>query len=119
MSIIKDSYNPTAVILTNTQKAVLGIAFNSPTPEVAFEQANGTPALITARNILERLGLVNATNNTLVLTPSGQQAVVNNNIADESGAITPEGEALINAVSQSKAVSEDFSLLQSLIESCQ
>ena len=117
MSIIVDSYNPQAVMLTATQKGILAILHNSPTPEAAFEATNGSPALITARNLLERLGLIQVAGVRAALTQAGQQAVTANNIVDETGQITDEGSALIDAINVRKTdkVTEDFGLLKSLI----
>lgn len=117
MSILKDSYNPQAVMLTATQKGILAILYNSPTPEAAFETINGSPALVTARNLLERLGLIALGGNRAALTQAGQQAVMANNIADETGQITDEGTALINAINvrRTERVAEDFVLLKVLI----
>lgn len=110
------TYNPQAVMLTATQKGVLAILHNSPTPESAFEAVNGSPALITARNLLERLGLIQVGGNRAVLTPAGRQAVVSNNIADQSGQMTEDGAALIDTINASRGVTtEGFELLKSLI----
>lgn len=118
MSIIKDSYNPRAVVLTATQKGILAILYNAPTPEMAYETTNGSHALITARNILERLGLIILGDNKAALTQDGQDAVRANNIADETGQITDEGSALIDSINSTrtdKGLVEDFKLLKSLI----
>ena len=118
MSIIKDSYNPQAVMLTATQKGILAILYNTPTPEAAFETTNGLPSLVTARNLLERLGLIRVGGNRAALTDAGQQAVVANNIVDETGQITDEGSALIDAINVRRSelrVAEEFTLLKALI----
>lgn len=108
--------NPQAVMLTATQKGVLAILHNSPTPESAFEAINGSPTLITARNLLERLGLIQVGGNRAVLTHTGRQAVIANNIADQTGQITDDGAALIDAINNHKVVAtEGFDLLKSLI----
>lgn len=116
MSIIKDSYNPQAVMLTATQKGILAVLYNSPTPEAAFETTNGNPALITARNLLERIGLVKVAGNQAVLTQAGQQAVHANNIADETGKMTDEGAAMIDSINTVRTT-ESFDLLKSLMPS--
>lgn len=106
--------NAQAVMLTATQKGILAILHNSPSPETAFEAINGSPALITSRNLLERLGLIQVSENKAVLTPAGREAVVANNIADQNGQITDNGAALIDAINASR-VTEGFELLKSLI----
>lgn len=115
---MNENYNPQSVILTNTQKGVLATVYNAPTPESAFEAINGTPTLITARNLLERLGLVTVSGNQAMLSQAGQAAVMSNNLADESGQLTDEGAALIEALKNARTdykVVEGFSLLKSLI----
>ena len=87
--------NQQAVLLTVTQKIVLAVLFNAPTPEVAYENINGNVRFITARNVLERLGYVVVSANRAALTDSGRNAVVTNNIADPSGVLTPDDETLI------------------------
>ena len=106
--------NAQAVMLTATQKGILAVLHNSPSPETAFEAINGSPALVTARNLLERLGLIQVAGGKAVLTPAGRQAVVQNNIADQSGQITDDGAALIDAINTGR-VMEGFDLLKSLI----
>jgi predicted methyltransferase len=115
MSIIMDSFNADAVMLTVTQKSVLAVVYNAPTPLSALEAINGTPELVTARNILERLGLVIVTNGAAALTEKGNKAVIANNIADMEGNLTEEGQALINAVAT--PLGEGFVLLPTLIGS--
>lgn len=115
---VTENYDPSSVMLTDTQKGVLAVIANSPTPEMAYETINGTPALVTARNLLEQLGLIRVGGNKAVLTQTGQQAVVANNIADETGQLTDEGAALIDKVNAGKSdykVVEGFSLLKTLI----
>lgn len=117
MSIIKELLEPRTVMLTNIQKAVLAAVFNSPTPEAAFEAINGSPALVTARNILERLGLISIESTKASLTDEGNAAIVANNIADESGQLTDVGTALIdkiNAVRKDYKVVESFELLKTI-----
>lgn len=107
--------NPNSTLLTNTQKAVLAIVLNAPTPEVAFENTNDTQALITARNLLKQLGFIVIANNTITLTPSGQDIIVSNNISDSEGNITDEGEQLIASINQTRPMVEAFELLKTLI----
>lgn len=117
MSIIKELYNPKSVMLTVTQKSILAALYNSPTPEAAFEAINGTTMLITARNLLERLGLIQVVGNKAGLTDMGREAVIANNIADETGKLTDEGTAMIDSLNATKAraVAERFSMLTTLI----
>lgn len=116
MSIIVDSYNPQAVMLTATQKGILAIIHNAPTPEAAFEAINGSPALITARNLLERLNLIVVADIRAALTQQGKIAITANNLADETGQITDEGTALIDAINvrRTDKVAENFEFLKSI-----
>lgn len=110
------TFNPQTVILNNVQKGILAVIKNSPTPETAYEAINGSTALITSRNLLERIGLIRVNARQAVLTPAGEQAVTANNIVDETGKITDEGSQLVNLVNQSRdKVNEGFGLLKSLI----
>lgn len=112
-----NSGTPEAVILTSTQKGVLAVIYNTPTPETAFDTTNGNQALVTARSILERLGMIQVGGNRAVLTPSGKNAIVANNITDQSGELTEEGTALIDAVNAllRTKTNESFALLSTLI----
>jgi hypothetical protein len=109
---------PAAVILTDTQKGVLAVIYNTPTPETAFYTTTGNQALVTARNILERLGMIQVGGNRAVLTPIGRDAVIANNITDTTGELTEEGTALIDAVSAmlKTKTNEAFVLLSTLID---
>lgn len=115
---MSNSINPQSVMLTDTQKGVLAIIANAPTPETAYEAVNGTPALVTSRNLLERGGFIQVSNNQAVLTDAGRNAAVANNIIDETGQLTDEGAALIDTMNAERAeykVVESFELLKTLI----
>lgn len=108
--------NPNTVLLTNTQKGILAIIHNSPTPESAYESINGSPSLVTSRNILERLGLISVSGIQAALTDAGQRAALANNIMDDAGNITEEGERLIDDINSRRGtVYEGFALLSSLV----
>jgi hypothetical protein len=122
MSIITDSYNPRAVLLTHIQKGVLAVIYNSPTPQMAFQSTIGDESLVLARNLLERLGLVKVTNNQAILTPDGELAVRANNLVDETGKLSDDGAEVVDWITGNKIapkkVSEasEFALLKGFIE---
>lgn len=109
--------SPEAILLTDIQKGVLAVVYNTPTPETAFDTINGNRALVTARSILERLGMIQVHGNRVVLTQSGKNAIISNNIADQSGEMTEDGTAMIDAVNAllGARTNEGFVLLRSLI----
>jgi hypothetical protein len=78
--------------LTDAQKGMLVTVFASATPQQAFDMASGSPNTIQAKDELVRLGLVQQSANQLALSPSGKDALYNNNLVDQTGQLTPEGE---------------------------
>lgn len=103
MNLIKEFLNPEAVQLTSLQKGVLATIATAATPEIAFETCNGVQSLVVARNILRTLGLVKINQGQLALTDQGQNALVTNNILDETGQLTEDGEKYITMVDEERS----------------
>ena len=80
--------------LTDNQKRVMAKIIQAPTPRVASEDVIGSKNLVAARDILQRLGLVTFIQGELSLSDKGREVARQENIADESGALTPDGEKL-------------------------
>lgn len=92
MKFLQEIINPNSINLTNNQMGVLITVKISPTPEVAFENTNGSEASVYARNSLRTLGLLRVGGNKVVLTPSGEQVLTNYNLVDETGQMTEHGQ---------------------------
>jgi hypothetical protein len=91
MRIFEDRTN--AVIRpTDNQKKVLTQIKAAPTPQVAAAEISKGTNLLAARDMLIRLGLVELRDNEAYITPAGEEIMRNQNLADESGNLTPEGE---------------------------
>ncbi len=95
---------------TDNQKRVLTVIKASATPQVAASEISKGQNLLAARDMLVRLGLVKLENNGAFLTPEGEELLQNQNLTDESGSLTPDGEKY--AFPEGKPQTE--SLLQSL-----
>lgn len=82
--------------LTDAQKTVLAMAQFSATPKQAFASTTGSDKLVYARDSLARLGYINLSNGEVSITPAGQNAIIQYNLADPSGQPTQEATVLMN-----------------------
>lgn len=81
------------VRLSDNQKRVIAKILAAPTPKLAAEEISDGANMIKARDILMDLGLITFTlNDQAELTDKGQQVAQAENLADESGQLTPDGE---------------------------
>lgn len=79
---------------TNNQKKVLAKIIAAPTPEVAASEISQGRALVTARDMLAKLGLITIEDNKASVTDLGEEIMRNQNIIDDARQLTPDGEKL-------------------------
>lgn len=84
----------TSVSLTSNQKRVLAKIAASPTPRVAGEEISGNQNLAAARDDLAKLGAIEFVGGEASMTDKGQQLARDENIVDDGGQLTQDGEAL-------------------------
>lgn len=82
------------ISLTTNQKRVLAKIIASPTPKVAGEEIQGDQNLVAARDQLSKLGMIQFVGGEASITATGEQYARDENITDESGQLTPDGEVL-------------------------
>jgi hypothetical protein len=82
------------VTLTTTQKRVIAKTLASPTPKVAGEAISGDENMITARDQLAKLGVIEYIGGEVNITEKGQALAKDENIIDDSGQLTDDGNAL-------------------------
>lgn len=80
---------------TNTQKQIMAMVLSAPTPKVAAEQISAHINLKAAREQLAQLGLLTYTGNSAALTDRGMALAYSENIADEGGQLTDQGQQLV------------------------
>lgn len=78
--------------LTNNQKRVIARIAAAPTAKVASEKISSDQNIITARNELMKLGLITFNPSQATITNKGQLIAQQENILDDTGQLTPEGE---------------------------
>ena len=102
-----DDTSSAAVRLTNTQKNVLLSIYTAPTPEAAYDVTTGSENVVVARKQLRSIGLINVDdgNARAGVTDSGQEALINANLIDETGQVTEDGEVVL---SQEEVIKQDF-----------
>jgi len=121
MGILKELVNPNTAMLNDTQMAVLLMTKISSSPQMAYANTNEAENLVTARETLAKLQLVEFGNNMLILTDAGEQMLVYHDLVDEGGMVTDEGNEILDRVSQTSTnfvqqeVREDFSFLKRLL----
>lgn len=82
------------VTLTSNQKRVLAKILASPTPKVAGKEISGDQNLIAARDQLMKLGAIEYVAGEASVTEKGQQLAQEENVVDQNGQLTPDGQAL-------------------------
>ena len=103
MKKIRDILNEAPTInLTDAQKGMLITIHASATPQQAYDMASGSPNTVQAKDELVRLGLAQQSANQLALTPQGNDALINNNLVDQTGQLTPEGENQLKSFETNK-----------------
>lgn len=101
------------VLLNITQKGILAACAVSQTPQLAYEATNGSEPLVVQRNQLHKLGLVQLSNQTVTLTPAGRNALVSNNLTDETGQLTADGKLFMDGVTVERATANDVQSINS------
>lgn len=86
---ILDTFRP-----TKTQKQVIAKIAGAATPTVANDAVSMGTNTVAARDALIKLGLIAVNGGEVSLTDTGMQLAAAENITDESGGLTPEGQAL-------------------------
>lgn len=85
---------------TTNQKRVIAKIVASPTPSVAAQEISKGANLVSARNMLMKLGMITFANGEAALTQSGQQIATEEGITDQSGGLTDVGQQLAHTNSQ-------------------
>lgn len=91
--------------LTNTQKSVLLSIYTAATPEMAYEAMTGSDNVAQAGQQLRSMGLINvdSSGSRAGVTDTGQEALTNNNLVDDTGQVTEEGQQMVDQQTQVKA----------------
>ena len=79
---------------TQNQKQVIAKIAASPTPQVAAGEISSNVNIVAARNQLMNLGIVAFADNQATLTALGGQIAVEEDIVDQSGQLTANGQKL-------------------------
>lgn len=121
MGILKELVNPNTAMLNDTQMAVLLMTKISSSPQMAYANTNEAENLVTAREILAKMQLVQFGNNMLILTDAGENMLTYHDLVDETGMVTDEGNQLLDRISDTSAtfvnqeITEEFNFLRTLL----
>jgi len=90
----------TTIHLNDIQKEVLAKTKAAPTPQVAFEEISGKPEQIddnfaAAKDALVDMGLLTQSDDTLEVTERGIQVMKDENLIDDMGEFTEDGNELV------------------------
>lgn len=77
---------------TDNQKAVLAKITAAATPQLAAADISDTPNLVAARDMLDKLGLIELDNEGAHVTDLGREVMVNQNLATPDGQLTDDGQ---------------------------
>lgn len=92
---------------TTFQRQVLAHIAAASSPKVAAENISKNRNLVTARDILAKLGLITFSDRAATITDTGLRLAVEENITDEAGELTDVGQQLIGQIQQSPMDSMD------------
>lgn len=83
-----------AFTLTNYQKKVMAKIIAAPTPKIAGEEITKDPQLVRARNVLLKISpsLISFVRGKATVTPTGLKIMKDENLVDDQGNLTDEGE---------------------------
>lgn len=94
--LLKELINPNTAILNDTQKAVLLITHISQSGQMAFDNTASSDNLLTARDILVKLGALTMGDNVVALTSRGQSMLNYHNLVDDMGELTEDGQKILD-----------------------
>lgn len=77
---------------TDNQKAVLAKIVAAATPQLAAADISDTPNLVAARDMLDKLGLIDIDDEGAHITDLGNEVLVNQNLATPDGQLTTDGQ---------------------------
>lgn len=97
--------------LSDFQKKVLAITKAAPTPQVAFEELRKQPQdeqrnIVGARDMLQKLGLLDVTDATIEVTEKGEQVMADEYLIDETGELTSEAQKYLSDASGNQAAQD-------------
>jgi len=92
MDIVNEKRVHGNISLSHTQKYVLAKLIASPTPLTAYESVSNGRNVVAARDQLTGLGLMQYQENEAVISDSGMEAMREENLVDDMGNLTDEGE---------------------------
>lgn len=107
MSLIERVNDPRNMQLSNTQKVIIALILNAPTPKVAHDRINGL-SLVVAAGTLARLGVIQISGFAAQLTELGQEMAVMNNLANDDGSPTEEALALLPTTNVKEDLAMEF-----------
>lgn len=114
MSTLKEKFI-NSLVLTLNQKTVMAKIAAAPTEKVAAEDISRGANLVSARDMLVRMGLITFKDATsATLTDKGRQIAQDENIMDASGGLTDKGRKLVGGGGPETTPTESFSLIKKL-----
>lgn len=93
------------IVLSSNQKKVLAKIIASATPKLAGEAINGDRNLVAAREQLAKLGAIEFVGSEASVTDIGERLAREENLIDEMGELTTDGQAFAQASSNTPAES--------------
>ena len=92
MTTINERMHHDTIQLSSAQKYVLAKLVAVETPLNAYEEVSRGQNVVAARDMLTKLGLMTFSENHAEITEQGQEAMRKENLLDEMGNLTEEGE---------------------------
>ncbi len=91
MNLINEKRTFNTLRLTDNQKKVMTRIMSSATEKLAAQEISKGRALITARDILVKLQMIDFRDGYAALTSDGEQLMKDYNLTDETGQLTDDG----------------------------
>jgi len=114
MSTLKEKFI-NSLALTLNQKTVMAKITAAPTEKVAAEDISHGTNLVSARDMLVRMGMIEFKEaQSASLTDKGRKLAQDENIVDDSGSLTADGQKLVGGDGPATPPMESYSLVKSL-----
>jgi hypothetical protein len=105
-----------ALQLTTNQKSVLAKIVAAPTPKVAAEDISQGENIVAARDMLIELGFITFADGVFAaLTASGKKIATDENIIDDTGALTDDGRQVLTPETDILPNTESYKLIKQLV----
>lgn len=119
--LLKELINPNTDLLNSSQKAVLILTYIAPTKNSAYNNTTLSDNLSTARDILQKIGLIIVDGTNISITDKGTKMLTYHNLIDSDGELTKNSKDILKSMNllktsyDSDVTESEYKLLKVLL----